>query len=77
MIEKYKFFSKILKNCEKKMQRTHGRSKELLNLTYLNDDEMIKLYGEPTQGFKNLNKNIEKQKSVNIENPSKQAKTKP
>jgi hypothetical protein len=30
------------------MQRTYGHSKELLNLAYLNEEELKKLYGEPT-----------------------------
>jgi hypothetical protein len=48
------------------MQRTHGKSKELLNLTYINNDEMIKLYGEPTQGFKNLSKDHTEQQIVSL-----------
>lgn len=46
------------------MERTHGRSKELLNLEYLSDHEMIKLYGEPTQGFKTFQKKDKMKKSV-------------
>ena len=52
------------------MQRTFGRSRELLNLTYLNDDEILKLYGEPTQGFKALNKKSEEKLDVSDSGPS-------
>lgn len=46
------------------MYKTPGRSKELLRLGHLTSEEMMKLYGEPTQGFQTLNKSLTNPKKV-------------